>query len=90
MNTIHDYCDASYKRLTGLKADLYNFTTKAESNKDDAHIQTITLLKGLLSEIEDEINELKNECPADWSVEKEELDRKLGKLETSLNRATPG
>ena len=89
MNTIHDFCDASYKRLAGLKADLYHFSTKTDNVKDDGHIQTITILKGLLSEIEDEINELKNECPADWSVEKAELDRKLEKLETALNKKIP-
>ena len=88
MNTIHDFCNASYKRLAGLKEDLLNFSTKTENVKDDGHIQTVTILKSLLSEIEDEINELKNGCPADWSVEKEELDRKLEKLETSLNRTT--
>ena len=89
MNTIHEFCDASYKRLVGLKEDLYNFSNKTENVKDDAHIQTITILKGLLSEIENEINELKNECPADWSVGKEKLDRKLEKLETTLNKTIP-
>ena len=89
MNTIHDFCDASYKRLTGLKTDLKNFATKTESAKDDSQVQTIAILQGLLSEIEDEINELKNECPADWSAAKQELDRKLDKLETNLNVNPP-
>lgn len=89
MNTIHDYCDASYKRLVGLKTGLHNHLTKAENVKDDEHIQTTTILKGLISEVEDEIKYLKNECPADWSVEKEKLDRKLEKIETTLKEASP-
>ncbi|MBW1695417.1 MAG: hypothetical protein JRH18_07100 [Deltaproteobacteria bacterium] len=76
-----DYCKGMEMELTAWKAKLYDLTRKVDrlssaekqrmlSNVEDLHI--------LLTELEDRIENLRNECPSDpseWSPRKEAIDR---------------
>jgi hypothetical protein len=86
MSDLTEYCDATYTRLTGLKAGLYDVMTKAEEISDSVHSEAAKQLKGLVKSLEAGIAELKNQCPADWSPNKKDLDDKLARLESTLSR----
>jgi len=73
MSDLKIYCDKTYKRLIGLKSGLYDVMIKAETMQDVVHSEAISQLKGLLVGIEAGVNELKSQCPADWSPEKKKI-----------------
>jgi hypothetical protein len=80
------YCDNTYKRLVGLKAGLYDLITQAEEMQKVQHVQAAKQLKSIVAGIEAGIDELKNQCPADWSPLKEDIDDKMARLTDTLNR----
>ena len=77
MSDVKAYCDSSYKRLVGLKAGLYDIMTKTEAIQDSNHNEAVKQLKGLVEVIQEGIDELRNECPSDWSPNKKDLDHKM-------------
>ncbi|MBA2881518.1 hypothetical protein HNR65_001845 [Desulfosalsimonas propionicica] len=84
MNDVKDYCDNSYKRLIGLKAGLYDVIVKAEEVSDSTHAESAKQLKSLVDSIEEGLEELKNQCPADWAPNKKRLDDNMARLSETL------
>jgi hypothetical protein len=96
MNDVKDYCDKAYRRMVGLKAGLYNVIAKAEKASDTAHTDAVKQLIALVENIETGLDELKNQCPSDWSPNKKNLDesmaglsKKLGEVADRLGVAVP-
>jgi hypothetical protein len=86
MTDVTEYCDSSYKRLVGLKAGLYDLITQADEVQDSQHIEAAKKLKSIVASVEAGIEELKTQCPADWSPIKKDLDDKMARLTDTLNR----
>ena len=86
MSDANAYCDNAYKRLIGLKAGMYDVMIKAESVADNVHSEAVSHLKTLIDGIEAGIEELKNQCPADWSPNKKDLDDQMGELAETLKK----
>jgi len=86
MTDVITYCNSTYKRLVGLKAGLYDVITKADRIKDDAHGDAAKQLAGLVASIEAGIDELKDQCPSDWSPNRQALDSKMARLSDTLNQ----
>jgi len=86
MTDVNAYCDNTYKRLIGIKAGLYDIIAQAERIEDDVHGDAAKQLAGLVSSIEAGIEELKDQCPADWSPNRQDLDAKMAKLSDTLNQ----
>ena len=74
---VQDYCKAMNMELTAWKAKMYDVTRRMDNlgsaekekvlgNVEDMHI--------LLTEMEDRVNQLTRECPAEWSPIKKEID----------------
>lgn len=74
---IKDYCKGVESELTSWKAKLYDVNRKIEklpgSSKDKV-LGNIGDLNNLLTEMEDRIEKLRNECPTEWSPIKKEVD----------------
>ena len=85
MSDVKAYCDSTYKRLVGLKAGLYDIIAKTESVQDNTHAEAVNRLKGLITAIQDGIDELRNQCPSDWSPNKADLDNKMEELSKTLH-----
>ena len=85
MKEVMDYCDNTYKRLVGLKAGLYDVMTAAEEVSDSTHAEQAKQLKSLVESIEKGIEELRNQCPADWSPNKNRLDETMERLSKALD-----
>ena len=86
MTDVVKYCDSAYKRLIGLKAGLYDLITQAEEMQATQHIQAAKQLKSIVAGIEAGIEELKTQCPAEWSPLKKDIDDKMARLTDTLNR----
>lgn len=74
---VKDYCNSMEMELTAWKAKLYDLTRKVDKlgtaerekilpNVEDLHI--------FVTEMTDRIEQLKNECPTEWSPQKKEID----------------
>jgi len=72
-----DYCKGMETELTAWKAKLYDLMRKVDHlgtaekekvlpNVEDLHI--------FLTEMSDRIEQLKNECPTEWSPQKKEIE----------------
>jgi len=86
MTDVNTYCDYSYKRLVGLKAGLYDVMTKAGRIQDDTHGEAARKLSALVASIEAGIEELKDQCPPDWSPNRLDLDAKMTRLSDTLKQ----
>ncbi len=85
MSDVKDYCDKTYKRLVGLKAGLLDVISRAEKQSDNVHSSEARNLMGLVDEIDSELGELKNQCPADWSPNRKKIDETMDRLAGTLN-----
>jgi DNA repair exonuclease SbcCD ATPase subunit len=85
MKEVMDYCDQTYKRLVGLKAGLYDVMTAAEKVSDSTHAEQAKQLKSMVESIEKGIEELRNQCPPDWSPNKNRLEESLERLSKALS-----
>ena len=74
---VMDYCKGVETELTAWKAKFYDLSRKldglgtAEKEKVLPNVEDLNIL---LAELEDRIGSLKNECPAEWSPVKKEID----------------
>ncbi len=91
MNVI-DYCKGMEMELTAWKAKMYDLTRKVESlgsKEREKILQNVQDLNILLADMQARIEQLRNECPTEWSPQKKEIDKGTvdmrGKYEETLN-----
>jgi predicted nuclease with TOPRIM domain len=74
---VSDYCKNMEMEMTNWKAKLYDVTRKvdnlgsAEKEKILANVEDLHML---LQEMADRVENLRTECPSDWSPMKKEID----------------
>ena len=77
------YCDSVRIELTQWKAKLYDVIRKTESLSVDQKTKVAPSLEEL-NKIVDDLNEridlLSQECPAEWSGQKNEIDGKISRI----------
>jgi hypothetical protein len=74
---LNDYCSGVSNELTAWKAKFYDMMRKVEklsSAEKEQMLPNIQDLNILLSEMEDRIQKLNNECPTEWSPIRKEVD----------------
>jgi hypothetical protein len=74
---VKDYCSGMEIELTAWKARLYDLLRKLSKQKkdDQAKVQSsIEDLHGIIAKLTERIEQLKTECPVDWSPEKKEIE----------------
>ena len=72
-----DYCKGIEMELTAWKAKLYDLTRKVDklpSGDKERMIGNVEDLHILVTEFEDRIEKLRNECPSEWGPQKSEID----------------
>jgi len=84
MKDVKAYCDNTYKRLVGIKAGLYDVIMQAEKVSDATHADSAKQMQSLVDSIEKELEELRNQCPADWSPNKQKIDETMARLSKTL------
>ncbi|HHP7233969.1 MAG TPA: hypothetical protein ACFCUC_05000 [Desulfobacterales bacterium] len=74
---VKDYCSGIESELTAWKAKLYDLYRKfdklgtAEREKIQPKIEDLHMV---VEELSDRVNQLRVECPSDWSPQKKEIE----------------
>ncbi len=82
------YCDHMQSELTGLKARVYNIIAAVDGmdeGKKAGLASEVSALHGMVAELSGQIDSLKNQCPADWSAEKSEIEKQRAALLAKIN-----
>jgi predicted nuclease with TOPRIM domain len=80
---VNSYCDNLSIELTGWKAKVYNITRKLDkmsSGDKDKVVPEVNELHMIIEELDDRIEKLKKECPAEWEPDRIELEGKTAHL----------
>lgn len=83
------YCDTINNQLTGWKATIYDTilaTRKLKDTEKDKVQPLLDSLNGIIAELNESLEQLRTECPADWSPQKNKIDSKLGELKTTFEQ----
>ncbi|HMA67855.1 MAG TPA: hypothetical protein VKO20_08540 [Desulfosalsimonadaceae bacterium] len=83
------YCDTVNNQLTGWKATIYDAilaTQKLQETDKDKVQPVLDSLNGIVSELNKSLEQLRTECPADWSPQKQTIENKLGELKTAFEQ----
>lgn len=76
MNVI-DYCKGMEMELIAWKAKMYDLTRKVESlgsKEREKVLPNIQDLNMLVTDMSSRIEQLKNECPTEWTPQKKDID----------------
>jgi hypothetical protein len=74
---VNDYCKGVEQELTAWKAKLYDANRKLDQltgKEKEKILGNLGDLNIIVTEMEDRIAQLRNECPTEWSPVKEEID----------------
>jgi len=74
---VQDYCKGIDVEMTAWKAKLYDVMRKVDklgSSEKEKILPNIEDLHMLLEEMSDRVENLKTECPSDWSPMKKEIE----------------
>jgi len=74
---VKDYCSGVEMELTAWKAKLYDLMRKTDrlgSAEREKVLQNLEDLHILVTEMGDRIDQLRTECPSEWSPQKKEID----------------
>ncbi len=81
------YCDTLEEHLTQWKAKLYDAIRIVDRLPDKDKETVFSSIRGLHSivdQIDDEVEQLRTACPADWSPNRQNIDAKMAELQQSL------
>ena len=85
---IRNYCDSMYAELTGMKAKVYDILRVIERmpREERAKIRLQTdELQILVGDLSRRIDRLMQECPADWSKAKMEIEELKDQLAEKID-----
>lgn len=89
---VKDFCSGMEMELTAWKAKLYDMWRKFDklgSAERQKVLQNVEDLHMLITELTDRVEQLKVECPSDWSPMKKEIEDAhvdmRGKYEETMN-----
>lgn len=74
---VKDYCSSMEVELVGWKAKIFDAMRKADklgTAEKGKVFENINDLKIILADMEEKINELKTECPLEWSPHKKKME----------------
>ncbi len=83
------YCDTINHQLTGWKAAIYDalLATRKLEGEDKKKVQpVIESLNKIVTELNQSLEQLRSECPADWSPQKKTIENKLEELKTTFEQ----
>lgn len=75
---VQDYCKGMEMELTAWKAKVYDLTRKVEalgSKEREKILPNVQDLHMFIADLSARIEQLKNECPTEWSPQKKDIDK---------------
>ncbi len=83
------YCDTINNQLTGWKASIYDTilaTRKLEGTDKEKIEPILENLNAIVADLNKQLEQLRNECPSDWSPQKQTIDTKLKELKAAFGQ----
>jgi len=83
------YCDTINNQLTGWKATIYDAILATQKLKDTDKDKVQPLLDSLNSiiiELNKSLEQLRTECPSDWSPQKKNIEGKMDELKSAFEQ----
>ncbi len=83
------YCDTINNQLTGWKATIYDTilaTRNLEGSSKEKIDPILENLNRIVADLNRQLAQLRNECPSDWSPQKETIDSKLEELKSAFEQ----
>ncbi len=81
------YCNTMENQLAGWKAKIYDVirvVERLDAHQKEAAYPSLRGLQRMAVEIDDQLEQLKAACPAEWSASRRTLEAKMGELERIL------
>jgi hypothetical protein len=81
------YCEQMEKQLIGWKAGIYEVLRGMERMPEDESASlapSLTRLNALVDELDTGLAELSDQCPLEWSSQRESLDDKFARMKGTL------
>ena len=75
---VKDFCGGLEQELVAWKAKLFDVVAKADKLKSadkERVLGNFNDMKMIVQDLEDKIQQLKTECPSDWSPQKKAIDQ---------------
>lgn len=85
----NSFCDSMYSELTALRSRLYGIIREGEgmAGPEQANMQEwLTRMNGMVDDLNEKIDQLKRECPADWRQERAEVETARHKVNSEIDR----
>lgn len=86
---VKDYCKNLQMELTGWKAKLYDVVRNIDRRPTGEKQKLLEDIEGfhiLMTELDDRIDQLQSECPTDWDEQRQEIQEKIGELQTKWEK----
>jgi hypothetical protein len=83
------YCNKLEKQLTEWKAKIYSVihvVDKLPVREKEPVYPSIRSLHTIMDEIDNELEQLKSACPADWSPKRQTIEAKMSELQSTLKK----
>lgn len=87
---VQDYCKAMHAEVSAWKEKLEAMKRTADGYGSEQKEKVLPLIGQLEQEVVNaqmRVEQLENECPSDWSPNKNELDELFGTVGSNLDRA---
>ena len=87
---VKDYCRNMEIELTSWKAKLYDVIRKMDALSTGEKQKMFPQIEGfhmIMTELDDRIDQLRSECPTEWSPQNEEIRARLDDLSDRFNQA---
>ncbi len=84
---VRSYCDTMNNQLMAWKASIYDAIRAVEklSETDKQSVQPyIDSLNKIVSEVNENLQMLRDQCPTDWSPQKQDIDTKLAEMRSNF------
>jgi hypothetical protein len=85
---VKSYCDTLEQQLTVWKAKIYDVIRVVDNlpgGEKEGVFPSIRSLHTIVEEIDDQLEQLKTTCPADWSPNRQTIDSKMNELKQTLS-----
>ena len=86
---VNSYCNNLERQLTEWKAKIYsviNVVDQLPVQEKEAAYSSIRGLNTIVDEIDNELEQLKSACPADWSPNRRTIEGKMSELQSTLKK----
>ncbi|MDJ0829015.1 MAG: hypothetical protein QNI92_04125 [Desulfobacterales bacterium] len=81
---VKSFCDTMEVELIGWKAKVYDVIRRTNQLPDSEQDKVMPMIKDLyavVDDLNDRIDQLESECPAEWDSQKSEIENRMSRMQ---------